>query len=683
MILILLLLSVAHAIEYCAIPNSIDVALVQDNIYYTDAENSQWKNEIFETNEIKSVSSGDFTTCTISNTNRMECDEGPTAIDNIKSVSIGKNIACYLNNNEEVFCWTSTVSPFWIETSVREVHCVDDHVFTITTSNKLKAYETITTDPQVPPITLLESGVLGISAASSGVCARLIGSVVCWGEDLYPHITDAVAGSPFTSGASSVTLYTSFVDDIVITKKYACVLESNEVKCWGFSDFLNLGTTSNPPLLLPFTSRSTIINLDNVLRLYEQDETTCAIQDDGKIKCWGRSLFGCSYYNSICTSLSEWSCTDPQTDGKYIVPSDCTLTGEIVLIDDLTLYGRVEVVSSGPPDLSLTQAECTAYGDSDGYDINSNIKYPFEVINWNNKASGCIVNSRGQVRYNTHVNNHPCGPYYNCVQKPSALVTLTAGSNSRHFHIPAGHTLSLTSLKLTGGAVSGTNGIGGSIYISETGTLYVTNCLFHSNTATISGAIEVYTTATLVAKNTNFTNNVAQEYGGAIHTVWNGNQGYSGSVTLTNVVLSGNTAGTDGGAIYFFSSLVSLTNVHIHDNTAGGTGGGIIVDRGTYELTNVILSDNSAKYGGAISLWTEYPFTTALTLINVHIRDNTASEYGGAMYTNADSNSSSSYSHTLIIRESTFENNHNYHIVQRACADVTIVNTKFDGICGT
>jgi Notch-like protein len=150
---------------------------------------------------------------------------------------------------------------------------------------------------------------------------------------------------------------------------------------------------------------------------------------------------------------------------------------------------------------------------------------------------------------------------------------ITAASNSKHFEISAGKTLRLTGLILTGGSVTGeTDNDGGSIH--NEGVLYVTNCLFHSNTGGFGGAIRVYNSATLTVINTNFTSNSAHS-GGAIHADRSGGGGYSGSVTLTNAVLSGNTATYKGGAIYAYDSLVSLTNVHIHDNTAVSSGGGI------------------------------------------------------------------------------------------------------------
>src|SRR5205823_4133500 len=89
-------------------------------------------------------------------------------------------------------------------------------------------------------------------------------------------------------------------------------------------------------------------------------------------------------------------------------------------------------------------------------------------------------------------------------------------------------------------------------------------------------------------------NHADSAYGGGIYNK-------SGTVTLTNVTLSGNSASSAGG-IYNESGTATLTNVTLTGNHAdSGGGGGIYNESGTATLSNVTLSGNSAsQYGGAI-----------------------------------------------------------------------------------
>jgi len=79
-------------------------------------------------------------------------------------------------------------------------------------------------------------------------------------------------------------------------------------------------------------------------------------------------------------------------------------------------------VTSGVPDLSVNETECQAYGESIG-------KWQ-RADSWNVLASGCFVNSAGNVYYNTDSNavicsdpryNYPClERRYNCTERPVA-----------------------------------------------------------------------------------------------------------------------------------------------------------------------------------------------------------------------------------------------------------------------
>ncbi len=105
--------------------------------------------------------------------------------------------------------------------------------------------------------------------------------------------------------------------------------------------------------------------------------------------------------------------------------------------------------------------------------------------------------------------------------------------------------------------------------------------------------------------------------------VWN-----AGTITLTGVTLSGNTATTGGGGgLYAKSgSKTTLTNCTVIDNLAGNQGGGLFNNGGTAKLTNSTLSDNSAAFGGGME---SYGGPTTLT--DCTVTDNSATDNGGGM----------------------------------------------------
>jgi len=110
--------------------------------------------------------------------------------------------------------------------------------------------------------------------------------------------------------------------------------------------------------------------------------------------------------------------------------------------------------------------------------------------------------------------------------------------------------------------------------------------------------------------------------------------GYLYPLTLTDSVVSGNSADSSGGGIYNDGGTLTLTNSTIANNLTAWSGGGIISSSGLVALTNSSISNNSATFAGGgvcyISGWPAY--ATALTLINSSISNNTAAGNGGGIY---------------------------------------------------
>ena len=270
--------------------------------------------------------------------------------------------------------------------------------------------------------------------------------------------------------------------------------------------------------------------------------------------------------------------------------------------------------------------------------------------------------------------------------------------------------------------VQNTAGTGGAIY-AISATVESNGTEFVQNSADNAGAI-YSKSSTLTLRGVTFDGNSSGYYGGAINaesstvvmgadangnvTVVKNNTGGTGAalrfanctgVTLTDVVITGNTA-TANGVVYINAGTNTFTNVTVSANTtvngilycSGGTtticggsftdnkasalGGAICVKGGTVKIeldgngdtaTATRLEGNSAKSGGAI-----YVDAGSCSITGAVLKGNSAT-YGGAAYTTS--------SGKLAANGATFEGNTATNIGGAICAtgtqEITLTNCKF------
>ena len=199
-------------------------------------------------------------------------------------------------------------------------------------------------------------------------------------------------------------------------------------------------------------------------------------------------------------------------------------------------------------------------------------------------------------------------------------------------------------------------GFGGAISM-ETGHVYVDNCHFINNTASVNaGGISNYGTMKnkgyLFVNNSLFVNNYAGHDGGAVTTCYANSDIY-------NCVFIGNSAHRDGGAIrvsvqgygnvqdcifmynhadewggaYYSWSGTSNINRCIFLNNTAGTNGGAVMVSGDINLENSIIVNNSGGETGG-SFYIQQPMYDAKTVINIHdnLITNNTSPYGKEIY---------------------------------------------------
>ena len=146
-----------------------------------------------------------------------------------------------------------------------------------------------------------------------------------------------------------------------------------------------------------------------------------------------------------------------------------------------------------------------------------------------------------------------------------------------------------------------------------------------ASSLSISGAgtsrvFGITTSATVTIHGLTVTNG-REIYGGGISTL--------GTLTLTNCVISGNTADNGGGGIKIWANTVTINNSIISDNTSYASGGGILLQGGdSLTVNNSTISGNEAvNFGGGID-----NSQGTVTLINSTVSGNTAGLSGGGIF---------------------------------------------------
>lgn len=181
----------------------------------------------------------------------------------------------------------------------------------------------------------------------------------------------------------------------------------------------------------------------------------------------------------------------------------------------------------------------------------------------------------------------------------------TAGSGDDTITLQADVTLAATlpdivsTMTIEGGGhfISGNNdeNVNSVLLVTDDGNLTLNDTTIKEGNATGETTGEgggIYNSGTVTLTNSTVSGNTASSGGGGICN--------DGTVTLTNSTVSGNTAASDGGGIENFGTL-TLINSTISDNTASdGIGGGLDNFGVTVTLTSSIISGNSASSGNEV-----------------------------------------------------------------------------------
>ena len=182
----------------------------------------------------------------------------------------------------------------------------------------------------------------------------------------------------------------------------------------------------------------------------------------------------------------------------------------------------------------------------------------------------------------------------------------------------------ISGVTITGGNGSGNTAFGAIAKLYGDADLTITDVVLTGNFAgDHGGAVQLYNTdGTVAIRDSVISNNVANSKGGAIYS--DGRDALF--LTLTNVEITGNTAGDEGGGLYLSATDTTINNSTITANTSFEEGGGIGFENGSMTIVDSTISENSSTSGGGL-----YGYNGSLTISNSTITANTASGDGGGI----------------------------------------------------
>lgn len=222
---------------------------------------------------------------------------------NVTAISAGEEHTCALLTDGTVWCWGWELS--WTPVAVSTISnatAIDagtSNTCALLSTGTVKCWDAnlgagTTDDIFYTPTTVsgisnaIQISVGGDSVGSSHSCALLSGGAVkCWGSNndgqLGSGTTDDVSTPVHVSGISSATAISAGAD-------YTCaLLATGSVKCWGVNDDGQLGDGdvdywNLQPVFVKGITNATAISAG--------EDSSCALQKTGGVKCWGRNDFG-------------------------------------------------------------------------------------------------------------------------------------------------------------------------------------------------------------------------------------------------------------------------------------------------------------------------------------------------------------------------------------------------------
>jgi len=184
--------------------------------------------------------------------------------------------------------------------------------------------------------------------------------------------------------------------------------------------------------------------------------------------------------------------------------------------------------------------------------------------------------------------------------------------------------LDMTNSTVSNNSTSENNSQGGGISTAQgSATIYGSTITGNSVSGTNSSGGGISTDTDMTLQFSEVSGNTAVDSGGGIRH-WYGNLNVSDTIVRNNTV--SDPAGS-GGGIYASLGTVTLSNLEVSGNTAADSGGGIHSNAGI-SITNTTISGNSSHFGGGLLISSSDPSSILNSTITANL-DPSGSGVGG------------------------------------------------------
>ena len=200
----------------------------------------------------------------------------------IIQISAGESHTCALNEQSEVLCWGKGAN---------------GRLGNDSTDNKNNAVSVVEEGDSTNPLT----SIIQVSAGGEHTCALTAeGGVKCWGHNGAGRLgngSTAETDHPvdvITSNRDSTPLIG--IVQVSAGSTHTCALTSaGEVMCWGSGSAGQLGNKADNDQEYPVdvvTSKNNSDPITGIVQISAGNNYTCALTEEGKVKCWGEALYG-------------------------------------------------------------------------------------------------------------------------------------------------------------------------------------------------------------------------------------------------------------------------------------------------------------------------------------------------------------------------------------------------------
>lgn len=142
------------------------------------------------------------------------------------------------------------------------------------------------------PELVWESGMVDLSVGGFHVCARTgAGEVYCAGQNLQGQIDSELSAGPAPLGSTQLNALDGGVDLLAAGGSHTCAVVDGETFCWGNDHYGELGDGTPDRMDTPLPP-NLVIGGHAFVRISAADASTCAIDGDGALFCWGYNANG-------------------------------------------------------------------------------------------------------------------------------------------------------------------------------------------------------------------------------------------------------------------------------------------------------------------------------------------------------------------------------------------------------